>query len=272
MIRIGAVEFLNARPLVLGLEHEDWCRVRYDVPSVCARLLHEQAIDLGLVPTIELLRGPQPYDVVAGPAIACRGAVASVAMFTRGPVSSIRTIALDSSSRASAALLQILCARHFHISPSFVEMPPDLPAMMQSADAALLIGDPALDAPWRTLGLEMVDLGQAWWEMTGLPFVFAVWAARPGVISPEHAERLRVVRDSGRSAIGRIVEAHAAGDVDRRARALHYLSEHIRYDLDEDARAGLARYLDLSIELGLVSAAGGSIARDGNRAIASLVR
>jgi chorismate dehydratase len=260
MIRVGAVEFLNARPLVRGLHREPWCEVRFDVPSVCARLLHAGEIDLGLVPAIEVLRGSRSYDVVAGPVVSCRGAVESVALFSRVAVHQIRTIALDTSSRSSATLLRILCARHFAIEPDFIELPPDLPQMVQQADAALLIGDPALEAPWRDLGLEMIDLGQAWWDMTGLPFVFAVWAARAGALAHDQAGRLRHVRDAGVAAIPAIARDYGRGDEARERRALHYLGERIRYDLDEDARRGLATYFQLAVDLGLApaSAAGPS--------------
>jgi chorismate dehydratase len=254
MIRIGAVGFLNARPLLVGLDAEPWCSLRVDLPSVCARLLHEGEIDLGLVPTIELLRGPGPYAIVPGPAIGCRGAVASVALFTRVPIQAIRTIALDTSSRASVALLRVLCARHFGITPRFVDAPPDLPTMLAGADAGLLIGDPALDAAWQPLGAEKIDLGEAWWAMTGLPFVFAVWAARPGVITVAQALRLRAARDQGLTRIDEIAAAHAGGDARRHAAAAAYLRDRIRYDLDEEAVRGLTRYLDLATELGLAPA------------------
>lgn len=251
MIRIGAVEYLNARPLVHGLESAAWCDLRFDVPAECARLLHAGQIDVGLVPAIELLRGATPYEVVPGPAIACRGAVASVALFTRVPVADVRTIALDTSSRASAGLLRILCARHFGIAPTFVAHAPDLPAMLRVADAALLIGDPALEAPWAALGLEKIDLGDAWWQLTGLPFVFAVWAARPGVLTDAIVSGLRTARDRGLAAIDEIARSHAAGDAAREAVYRHYLRSHIRYDLDDEARRGLDRYLTMAVDLGL---------------------
>jgi chorismate dehydratase len=254
MIRIGAVEFLNARPLTYGLNSEPWCEVRFDVPSVCARLLHEGHIDVGLIPAIELLRGPQPYEIVAGPVIACRGVVDSVALFSRVPVPEIRTLALDTNSRASVGLLQVLCARHFGIAPTFIDAAPDLPAMTRQADAALLIGDPAFEAPWRELGLEKIDLGQAWWDMTGLPFVFAVWASRPGALTEDQHERLRQIRDEGLAAAESIAAEYAGGDPAGTARASRYLREIIRYDLDEDARRGLAHYLELTVELGLAPA------------------
>jgi len=254
VIRIGAVEYLNARPLVSGLERAPWCTVRFDVPAECARLLHAGEIDLGLVPAIELLRGPVRYDVVPGLAIACRGPVLSVALFTRVPVREIRTIALDTSSRASAGLLRLLCAQSFGIAPAYVERPPDLSAMLTDADAALLIGDPALDAPWEALGLEKIDLGQAWFELTGLPFVFAVWAARPGVLTDAVVAGLHEARDRGQRAIADIARDAARGDATREAAARRYLTDHIRYDLDDAARQGLERYLGLAVELGLAPA------------------
>lgn len=254
MTKVGAVEFLNARPLAWGLDRAPWCELRFDVPSECARLLHEGRIDVGLVPAIELLRGDQAYEVVPGPAIACRGTVASVALFSRVPVTSIRTIALDTSSRASAGLLRILCARHFGIAPAFVDRPPDLSRMLVDADAALLIGDPALDAPWKAVGAEKIDLGEAWLAMTGLPFVFAVWAARAGRLTTTVVTGLQDAAVRGRAAIDEIARLHAAGDPVREHGARQYLREHIRYDLDADARRGLERYLALAVELGLAPA------------------
>ena len=108
MIRIGAVGFLNARPLYEGLAADPRVALRSDVPSECARLLHAGEIDLGLVPAIELLRGPVAYDIVPGLAIGCDGPVNSVALFTRGPVSQVRRVALDTSSRSSVGLLRML--------------------------------------------------------------------------------------------------------------------------------------------------------------------
>ncbi len=254
MTRIGAVEFLNARPLAWGLERAGWCDVRFDVPSECARLLHAGRIDVGLVPAIELLRGDTPYEVVPGLAIACRGRVDSVMLFSRRPVSDIRTIALDTSSRASAGLLRILCARHFGITPTFVDQRPDLAAMLASADAALLIGDPALDASWRDLDADKIDLGEAWLAMTGLPFVFAVWAARAGTLTERVVTGLHEAYAAGREAIDTIAREYAGGDPGREIAAARYLREHIRYDLGGDAQQGLTRYLALAVELGLAPA------------------
>ena len=109
-VRLGAVGYLNARPLVYGLDREPRFELRYDIPSECARLLHAHTIDVGLIPSIEYLRGPQPYAFVPGPAVTSRGPVASVAIYTRLEPRDIRTIAMDTSSRTSVALSTVLRA------------------------------------------------------------------------------------------------------------------------------------------------------------------
>src|SRR5262249_8034640 len=144
-VRIGAVSYLNARPLVEGLSRQPRFEVRYDLPSACARLLHGGEIDLGLIPSIEYARG-SGYAIVPDCAVASDGAVASVAIFTSVPIERVRTLALDTSSRTSVALTRVMAARHFGIAPVFVDHRPDLPAMLERAQAALLIGDPALFA------------------------------------------------------------------------------------------------------------------------------
>src|SRR4051812_23529188 len=145
-IRLGAVSYLNTRPLVYGLDqHPDRFAVRFDVPSRCAALLLEHQVDLGLIPSIEYLQSAD-YRIVPGVAIASTGPVLSVALFSRRQTSEIETIAIDTSSRTSVALLKILCARWFDIKPEFVSMEPDLVAMVRKCDAALVIGDNALFA------------------------------------------------------------------------------------------------------------------------------
>ena len=129
-VRLGAVSYLNARPLVYGLERQPRFDLRYDIPSECARLLHSRAIDVGLIPSIEYLRGPEPYAFVPGPAVTSRGAVASVAIYTRTDPRDIRSIAMDTSSRTSVALSTVLLRRVYGIKPTAMPMAPDLDAML----------------------------------------------------------------------------------------------------------------------------------------------
>jgi chorismate dehydratase len=253
MTRIGAVGFLNARPLYEGLDREARIALRQDVPAECARLLHAGEIDLGLVPVIELLRGPVTYDIVPGLAIGCDGPVNSVALFSRTPVAEIRRIAMDVSSRSSVGLVRVLCRHHFGIAPELIDAPPDLAAMLEEADAALLIGDPALRARWEALQARKIDLGEAWKAFTGLPFVFAVWAARPGALTPDVVDLLHAARRAGEAAIPALAAAEARGDGAEAVRLERYLRRNIRYDLDEEALRGLTRYLTLVMEDGLAA-------------------
>jgi chorismate dehydratase len=188
-VRLGAVGYLNARPLVYGLERSPRFDVRYDIPSECARLLHAGAIDVGLIPSIEYLRGG-PYRIVPDLAIASAGPVASVAIFTRRPIADVQSIAMDTSSRTSVALTRVLCARLFRIDPTVEMRGPDLNDMLERSDAALIIGDNALLLDGRP-GIEKIDLGEAWTDMTGLPFVYAFWAGRPGALTGADVDALR---------------------------------------------------------------------------------
>lgn len=259
-IRLGAVEYLNARPLVYGLAGSPRFDVRYDIPAECARLLHARAIDVGLVPSIEYLRGPQPYAIVPGPAIASRGPVASVALYTTRPMADVRSIALDTSSRTSVALVGVLCARHFNIQPTFEPAAPDLAAMLRGCDAALIIGDNALFLDHGTLTVdssqstvEKIDLGEVWTTWTGLPFVYAVWTGWAGVLGPGDVERLRQVRDAGVANADAVAREYFPDDPARQAVGARYLRHNIHYVLGAEELEGLRRFYSYASEIGLAS-------------------
>jgi chorismate dehydratase len=249
-ISLGAVDYLNARPLVYGLElRNDLFTVRFDPPSKCAALLHEGSIDVGMIPTIEYLRGPA-YRIVPHVGIVSDGPVASVALFSAKPVGQVRTIAADTSSRTSNALLRILCVEVFGIDAEFEPMPPDIPSMLRSSDAALVIGDPALYYDNAADGVLKTDLGEQWAALTGLPFVWAFWAGRPGVASPEGVAALVAARDAGVAASDRIAEAYCGPE--RSPLGRRYLRENIYYTLGEREQAGLRRYYELAEKHGIV--------------------
>ena len=251
-IRLGAVSFLNTRPLVYGLDRQTGrFALRFDVPAKCAALLHEHKIDLGLIPSVEYLQGTD-YRIVPGVAIASDGPVGSVALFSRLATSEIRSIAVDTSSRTSVALLRILCTRWLEIEPTFVSMVPDLPAMFQVCDAALIIGDNALFTRHEALGLEKIDLGEEWIGMTGLPFVYAFWAGRPGAAGPDDIAALQEARDLGVAAAGTIARQAFPDSQENAVRAADYLRENVRYALGEREEAGLRMFYSLAAELGLV--------------------
>lgn len=251
VVRIGAVGYLNARPLTWALDRDPhrWA-IRYDLPAVCASLLQAGQVDLGLTPSIEYLHDPH-YRFVPGIGIGSRGAVTSVAIFTTRPMAEVTTIALDTSSRTSVALTRVLCHDWFKIAPEFVPQGPSLEAMTATHDAALLIGDPALEADAAALGLTKVDLGEAWLEMTGLPFVYAAWTGRAGALSADEVQALQAARDEGLANIPAIAEEYAPADPPRAARAAQYLRDNVRYGLGPEEVAGLQLFLDRAAALGL---------------------
>ncbi len=255
-VRLGTVAYLNARPLVHGLERQrDRFALRFDPPSVCAALLHDGTIDVGTIPSIECVRDPA-YRLVPGVAIASSGPVESVALYTRRPIAEIRSIAADASSRTSVALLRVLCAREFGIDPVFDPQPPDPEAMLARCDAALIIGDAALFLDHEAAGLRKIDLGEAWTAMTGRPFVWACWVGRAGALTPADVEALHAARDAGVASADAIATDYARGDARRADIGRRYLRTNMRYTLDEDALAGLEEYLRLAIGMGLAPGSG----------------
>ena len=253
MVRLGAVTYLNARPLVYGLESHVQFELRYDIPSECARLLHAHETDLGLIPSIEYLRGPVAYSIVPGPAVTSRGAVASVAIYTRREPKDIRTIAMDTSSRTSVALATVILRRKYEVAPEPAPMAPDLDAMLGQADAALVIGDTALFLDHDAAGAAKIDLGEEWTAMTGLPFVYACWTGWPGALAPDDVIALQRARDAGVAQSDAVASAYYPEDTVRQAVARRYLRDNIQYFLGADEIEGLKTFYRYASELDLVS-------------------
>lgn len=248
-VRLGAVEYLNARPLVFGLELDPRFSLRFDAPSKCAALLHEGSIDIGMIPSIEYLRGG-PYCAVPEVAIVSDGPVASVALFSTKPLEEVRSIAADTSSRSSNALLRVLCYETLGVDAELVPMPPRPEEMLRRHDAALVIGDAALFFDHEAHGVAKIDLGERWTALTGLPFVWAFWAGRPGALTSDQVRALIQATDAG------VVEADAIAATycgpARAERARQYLKENIRYNWGERETAGLQLYYELSLKHGIV--------------------
>jgi len=272
-VRLGAVGYLNARPLVFRLDRSARFDLRFDLPSECARLLHAGDIDLGLIPSIEYLRGDS-YRIVPDLAIASRGPVASVALFTTRPMADVRSIVMDTSSRTSVALVRVLCARLFKIEPAIEAHSPDLNAMLERGDAALVIGDKALVWDQETGRLtasakatavekpdgayddvkgqvEKIDLGEAWTSMTGLPFVWAFWAGRAGLLTADDVAALQGARDEGVRQSEVVAREYFRDAPQYRDLGARYLRDNIKYYLGADERAGLELFYRYAAEIGV---------------------
>lgn len=253
-LRIATVPYLNAVPLVRGLS-DLASRAGSEIellpipPSRIAGLLRRGEADAGLVPVIELPGLGNPA-VVRGLGIASRRRARSVLLVTRGPLESVRRVALDASSRTSAALVRLLLARRGLREVEFVERAPDWPAMLDGADAALVIGDPALTAD--LAGFQAIDLATEWFAATGLPFVFAVWAVRDGVRLPDGGSVFHEALRRGEEEIDAIAD-EASGRLGRPAEDLaSYLRECIHYRLGPGEERALALFLTRAHEIGLV--------------------
>ena len=275
MIRLGAVGYLNARPLVFGLDRSPRFDLRYDLPSECARLLHAGDVDVGLIPSIEYLRGDS-YRIVPDLAITSSGPVRSVALFTTRAMKDVRSIVMDTSSRTSVALVRVLCARLFKIQPVIESSGPDLDAMLQRGDAALIIGDKALLAETDTVrrpasagsarrpgragadaesgkadSILKIDLGDAWTSMTGLPFVWAFWAGRADTLRGDDVAALRAARDAGVEQAEAIAREYFRETPQHRDMGAEYLRDNIKYYLGGNERAGLELFYRYAGEIGV---------------------
>jgi chorismate dehydratase len=159
---------------------------------------------------------------------------------------------LDINSRTSVALTRILCASKWGIAPKLLPGEPSPREMLARADAALVIGDRALDFDAAAAGVDTIDLGAEWKAMTGLPFVYAVWSGRAGAVTTAHVNELQAARARGEAAIHEIAQQESGGDARRAERVERYLSDNLRYPLGEREIAGLRRFHELAAEQGLV--------------------
>ena len=254
--RIGAVSYLNTKPLIFGLEKSIGARndLSLELPSRLAINLASGAIDIGLIPVVEYFQHPE-FRIASDAVIGCRGPVWSVRIFFRCDPRNVKTLALDEGSRTSAALSKVL----FHVRYGFV--PKTISLLMtddpikSTADAVLVIGDramhpetyrPAFQSDW--------DLGQIWYEETGLPFVFAMWVARNDSFATEHWRSiLQETRDEGLKHI-REISAQAAGRYKLTLEQCQdYLTNYIRYFLRSEELLGLAEFRRRCELLGLVA-------------------
>lgn len=249
-IRIGAVSYLNTKPLIYDLETlAPDADLVLDYPSCLADRLAQGDLDVALIPVVEYFRAGN-YTLVPGISIASQGPVLSVTLFSRQPWSSIRRVALDEGSRTSAALAQILLRGRHGVKPEIVPLPLDRRAEDVDADAVLLIGDRAMHACLPGFA-HAFDLGQEWHDWTGLPFVYAAWAVRPGVDLGSVVDALAEAKRRGVANIGPIAAREAPQLGLDAGFCRRYLANIIRFDLGPREQAGLHHYYMLACELGL---------------------
>ena len=214
----------------------------FRIPSECADEVASGAADIGIIPSVELSR--HDYSRVRGLGIASRGAVRSILLISSKPFREIQTLAGDVSSRTSVALARIILGRRYGTEPRIVRHAPDLIQMLTAADAALIIGDPALHLDPQSLGERVLDLGAEWTDMTGLPMVFAVWAGRKEAITPEVEAIFQASYQFGRDHLDEIINTEAAARRLSPELARQYLTRHIVCELGAAEYRGLELFLE----------------------------
>ncbi len=232
--RVGSVPYLNSVPLTRGLEEE----ICFAPPSRLAEMLERDELEAALL-SISAVLFSERYDILDGIAIASLGEVKSVVVGHRKPLSEVREILCDTASLTSVNLLKVLLAER-GLHPELKPLPDY--AAAREAECVLLIGDPAIDFVRAGTGHELWDLGEAWFELTRLPFVYAVWAIRRGAGSPKLCRLLREARDFGMDTLDHIISSRPEYDLDFRK---DYLGWHIHYHLGSDERRGIQRFIEL---------------------------
>lgn len=248
-LRLGAVPYLNAAPLLEGLSGDLEVTLDLAVPSILAARWREGAYDAALVPVAEAVTREDAL-LLRGMAIAAEGPCESVKLFHSVPLARVRTVALDPESVTSNALLRLLAAERFHLAPEWI-VPSASDPFPPATDAFLSIGDKTFRVDRRAC--EAIDLAEAWTRWQGLPFVFAAWAVigrpREGLV-----ERLLAAKRAGVASLGAIASRNASSLGLESSFAEHYLRDCLRFDLGAREEEGVARFCELAREKGLIPA------------------
>ena len=237
-IKVGIVNYLNTKPLIFGIQHapvaNDLLLIE-DYPANVARMLAEGSIDVGLVP-VAVIPHLQEHHIVTDYCIGCIGPVASVAIFSEVPIEKVEKVLLDYQSRTSVALAKVLLKKYWKIEPQLVDTKADYRAQIKGTTAGVVIGDRALEQRQRSTYL--YDLGSAWIDLTGLPFVFAAWVSN----KPLPADFIAAFNEANKLGLENIDRAVAENPYEIYDLQTYY-RKNISYELTADKRKGLEKFL-----------------------------
>ncbi len=245
-VRLGAVSYLNSKPLIQDLEILlPGSDIVLDYPSRLADALACDKLDVALIPSVEYFRG-SGYRIISSACVAARGPVMSVKLYCRRHPGEIRRVALDEGSRTSAVLARVILAERYGVFPETERLPIKSSTRASPADAILLIGDRAMHLPEEEF-FEVMDLGQTWYDWTGLPFVFAMWVAREDADVSGIGRALDIARDRGVEVIQKIAEEQAPLLGITRDTAITYLTKNLNYHFMSAEQNGLELFRQLAL-------------------------
>jgi chorismate dehydratase len=239
-IRVGAVSYLNTKPLLYGIENSSFINeisLITEYPALIADQLLNDEIDIGLVP-VAIIPQMKEYHINTRFCIGCDGPVASVCLFSESPVEQVSTVLLDYQSRTSVALAEILFEKHWKQKPVFEEAGPDFLSRISGNTGAVVIGDRALQL--RKTKPYIYDLGEAWKQLTGLPFVFAAWISNK-TLDPGWVNRFEQANAFGVEHISLVLEQLPENEFDLRK----YYTSFLNYIFDEEKKKGLELFLSM---------------------------
>ena len=245
-LRVGSVSYLNAKPLIYGLDHVADIDLRLDVPSRLLAGLREKRFDVALLPVIDYQR-LENLCVIPSGGIGCDGPTLTVRIFSKKPIEQIQSLACDTDSHTSVALARVILAERYGVRPEFVDLAHDGPP----TDARLLIGDKVVceEPP----GFDhQLDLGHAWKELTGLPFVFAIWTARKGIDLRDLPARLERARVEGLEHVQELVVKYALPRGWPAGMALQYLTVYLKFEIGEPQLRAIERFHGLAVKHGII--------------------
>jgi chorismate dehydratase len=248
ILRIGSVSYLNAKPLIYGLEEDEQVELGLEVPSKLLDGLRNGRFDVALLPVIDYQR-MQGLRILPTAGIGCDGETLTVRIFGKVPTTQIQRLACDTDSHTSVALARIILAERYQRHPEFVDLTNDTAS---SCEARLLIGDKVVCNVPKDFPYEL-DLGAEWKALTGLPFLFAVWMARAGIDLGNVAQRLEHAKHAGMNHIDEIVHRHATSQGWPAPVARRYLTHHMKYDVGQRQLDAVRLFFQLAAKHAIIS-------------------
>ncbi len=250
-LRIGVVPYMNVKPFIYGFKgNSNKIDIVYGVPSLLPNMLEEEKLDIILMPSVGYFRG-SGYKIIPGSSIASNGLVESVKLFIKAPsIEEINTVALDKDSMTSCVLTKIILWKRYSLKPEYITLDDKQKIYNEYADAFLVIGDDAMKV--REEGFTVLDLGQEWYELTGLPFVYAFWVTKSGSKLHGLSKLLIGANEYGLKHINEIADSEAERLKMGKSRCLRYLKESIKYNLGDLEIRGLRSFYDYALEMGEV--------------------